>query len=50
MHWSELNSDLKHRLKHIFGEGGGILSKLKLTNKAIINENFEIWSKTSNQI
>ena len=30
MHWSGLNSDLKHRLKDIF-RGGANLSKLKLT-------------------
>ena len=36
MHWSGLNSDLKHLLKHTFGGGGGggaNLSKIKLTNK-----------------
>ena len=34
MHWSGLNSDLKHFLKHMFrGGGGALLSKIKLTNK-----------------
>ena len=41
MHWSGLNSDLKHLLKHMFrgggggggGGGGANLSKIKPTNK-----------------
>ena len=33
MHWSGLNSDLKHFLKHIFKEVGANLSKIELTNK-----------------
>ena len=33
MHWSGLNSDLKHFLKHIFKGVGAILSKIELTNK-----------------
>ena len=35
MHWSGINSDLKHFLKHMFkgGGGGANLSKIKLTNK-----------------
>ena len=39
MHWSGLNSDLKHLLKHMFRGKGANLSKIKLT----INENFEKW-------
>ena len=33
MHWSGLNSDLKHLLKHMFKEKGANLSKIKPTNK-----------------
>ena len=49
MHWSGLNSDLKHFLKHIFqgGGGGADFSKIELRNK---KNNFEKWSKIRNQI
>ena len=43
MHWSGLNGDLKHLLKHIFGGEGANLSKIELTK-------IEKWSKISNQI
>ena len=33
MHWSELNSDLKHLLKNVFRGKGANLSKIKSTNK-----------------
>ena len=43
MHCSELNSDLKHLLKHMLrgggGGGGANLSKIKPT----LNENFKKW-------
>ena len=38
MHWSGLNSDLKHRLKHMF-RGEVICQKYNQQ----INENFEKW-------
>ena len=47
MHWSGLNSDLKHFLKHMFRGGGGVICQ-KYNQQ--INENFEKWSKISNQI
>ena len=43
MHWSGLNSDLKHLLKHIFRGGRGAnLSKTKLTNK------WKLWKMVRN--
>ena len=48
MHWSRLNSDLKHLLKDMFLGGGGGLICQKQNQQ--INENFEKWSKISNQI
>ena len=47
MHWSGLNSDLKHFLKHMF-RGGANLSKIKPTNKSKLRKMVRI--KQSNLI
>ena len=43
MHWSGLNSDLKHLLKHMFKGKGVNLSKIKPTNKG------KLWKMVKNK-
>ena len=43
MHWSGLNSDLKHLLKHVFRGKGANLSKIKPTNK------WKLWKMINNK-
>ena len=43
MHWSGLNSDLKHLLKHMFRGKGANLSKIKPTNKG------KLWKMVKNK-
>ena len=37
MHWSGLNSDLKHVLQLYYGGGGANLSKIKQINETLKN-------------